>query len=99
MVLSNHHYRGDHSMTRVIEFLANVGRDADLRYSSAEVLAAIAPDAIVRCGGDWAALRDELGVTKVVCADLSKAPQKDEEEESPARDDDEIVASSVRSAA
>jgi hypothetical protein len=86
-------------MTRVIEFLASVGQDADLRYSSAEALTAIAPDAIVRCAGDWAALRDALGVTKIMCCDLSKAPQEDEAEETPSRDDDEIVASSVRSAA
>lgn len=89
-------------MSKVIEFLDAMGRDARLRHAGADVLvdalaqAQIDPalrDAVL--SGDQRRLELLLGArTNVVCG---FAPAQDDEEPQKAPDDDEeIVASTVR---
>lgn len=85
-------------MSKVIEFLNNMGGDAQLRYADAAQLAAVLArtqiDPAVRdaiLGGDQAALVALLGArTNVVCG-FAPAQDDDEQDQSP-DDGEEIVA-------
>lgn len=91
-------------MSNVIRFLESIGNDSALRLADTQELQAAlhaarigsqACDAIL--AGDKALLEQLLGASSIVCcAVLGPEPGREDEEEEPAQDDDEIRAQTVR---
>ncbi len=83
-------------MSNAIAFLETMGQDAGLRHAGRSELYNELTERQVDADAQWAILRGDserlaalLGAPTIVCCSIS--PGKEDDEEEPARDDDEIT--------
>jgi hypothetical protein len=90
-------------MSNVIRFLENLGQEAAYRHATQDELTLALSNAQIDpqlhaaiLGRDQQQLEAILGSKTNVCCALMPGKEKDDEEEAPSKDDDEITARTVR---